>query len=188
MQGQALYTFLKKSLFPLIAFSCAGMALCGLWVSVADAPSRAGIGLLGILTYWILFPLLLVPAGMAARIMIVMEQQMPRLSKCMAVVSAGWVFGMLSLYMTFSLHFAGTTLAGYAFGLFAGIAPWALLTLKDRDNAFFIGVIWTCFILGAVAGYVRMQMGYGFWQTFGILAAMMWTFALIQSRLEKRLT
>ena len=196
MEGQTpprLYRFLKASLTPMLAVNGAGMLLSGGYIVFAGNWYGLWIPLFGFFLSPVIFPLLLRPAAIFARIMYLVQSARPRLGLVIHALSVGWIVFVMAAYAAIVFQFiapqiAGATrIAAIVWAVAASVAPWALLARGDRENVMFTG-----FVLLLQAGCVAAALAHlaapvGAGQRLALVAAVMAAGAAVQAWRESRL-
>lgn len=141
----AISDIVKKSLTPLLYINVVGMAFGGLSLIWTTGFGYAGPGFLGLFMSPLVFPFLLLPAGILTGIMhLMLKSQMKHwMEKVLTVLSLIYLVSVLCGYTVACFYFlAGAPQAPAAvYAVTSSVLPWAIFASKDRDNVFFTGLV-----------------------------------------------
>lgn len=182
---------LMRSLAPLIAISVAGLAGSGAVIVIDGGFPNIWIAFILLFLGPVVFPIILVPAGLLAGLWHIMQANKKRGVRVFAAASIAYLAGLLAV--------TAGVMAGrvdgmpevspvfvWMFVLCGSVAPWAAFTLRDRRNQLMIMLLWmqvlaaSLMIPAYVTGFVG-AVGYG----FGVWCIMLAMLAL-QSLRENR--
>lgn len=164
---------LARSLMPLVAISLAGMLGAGAVVAIAGGISAIWPPFLLLVFGPLLFPLLLVPAGLMAGLWNIMQKNKHWFVRVFAAGSIAWLAALLAFTMAMvawlSTGMPRAVAPGFVwmFVICAGVAPWAVFTLRDRGNLLMVMMLWmqvasALLLLPLLLAGVIGFSGYGF--------------------------
>lgn len=195
MTDGKIKNIVKKSLDPFIWVGGACMAASGIWLLYEGLWQSLAVTTMGFFLSPFIFPLLMIPAGFCAGVMMVTEKQYPRASRVFAVLTFVWFitlmagYPVVSLVSTASAIEAGQVNAAIVWALSAGITPWAFFSTRDRGNVFFTGLVYMSALTGAVifplAAHEKWNLSQLFWSYWLALAVMVGLQALYEKYLFK---
>jgi hypothetical protein len=186
-----LYSRIRAASFPLIVFSCAGMAVAGGFLAWAGFLAMLWPVALALFACTLVFPFLMVPAAMFGSLMqIFTARGQPRVATMMQVLSVGWLIFAMALWgaLVFDLSEPALSAGGLmrVMGLIwcvaGAAAPWAVFARGDRDNIFFTGLV-LMFAGGCLAA---MLLAATFWGWFLVIAGVMAALSAAQALYEGR--
>lgn len=168
-----IQNIVKKSLDPVIWFGGLCMLVSGGWLLYEDQWRSMWMAGMAFVMSPFIFPLLMIPAGFCAGVMMVTEKPFPKASRVFAVLTFVWFITLMSGYPVVSLMATGDAIhAGYklpaiVWALAAGLTPWAFFATRDRGNVFFTGLVFMSAVTGAVlfplAAHEKWDMSRLFW-------------------------
>lgn len=195
MTDGKIKSIVKKSLDPFIWFGGACMAVSGLWLLYGGQWHALALPIMAFIFSPFIFPLLMIPAGFCAGVMMVTEKQFPRASRVFAGLTFVWFVTLMSGYPVVALLSTGDAIdAGYGkaallWALSAGITPWAFFATRDRGNVFFTGLVYMSALAGAVIFPLAAHQAWGlaqiFWSYWLALGVMVSLQALYEKYLFK---
>ncbi len=161
-----------------------------LWYGEMPAVWPAVIGLL---MSPILFPILMLPSAVFAGFSVVVSKRNKTAEKLLLVLSGVYLITLMAAYaMVGFLFVVGLPWPiAIAYGVCAGVTPWAILASKDRGNVFFTGLVLMMALSGIFYGLINVQMSNAGtpvvdpWYKFFIIWALMMVMAGIQLVCEK---
>jgi hypothetical protein len=139
----AFSDIVKKSLTPIIYINVAGMAFGALSLIWMGYFGNAWPGFVGLFASPLVFPFLLLPAGILTGLMAITMKSHPKLEKVLTVISVLYIVTLLSLYTITAFYFlVGTpTIPAAIYAVCSAVLPWAIFAAKDRQNIFFTGLV-----------------------------------------------
>lgn len=139
----AFSDIVQKSLTPIIYINVTGMVFGALSLIWSGNFHNAWPAFAGLLMSPVIFPFLLVPAGILTGIMAITLKTHPKLEKVLTVVSVLYIVTLLSLYTIAAFYFlvGAPTLPAAIYAVCSAVAPWAIFAAKDRQNIFFTGLV-----------------------------------------------
>lgn len=184
---------LVKSLPPLIAISVAGLVGSGAVIVIDGGFPEIWIAFILLFFGPLLFPVILVPAGLLAGLWHIMQANKKRGVRLFAAGSIAYLAGLLAL--------TSGVMAGrvdgmpavspvfiWMFVICGSVAPWAAFTLRDRRNQLMIMLLWMQVISTALMipaytmGFVEAPgFGLGVW---GVMLAMLALQSLRENRAQ----
>ncbi len=191
----AFATLIRKSLTPLIYANLAAVVIAGGWLAAQGYVSHIWPAVIALIFSPLILPLYLFPAAFFAGMMQVVSLAYPRLSKFMALFSTLYMVTAFALYCMGTIYLMYAVmgrepLAAFFFGVAAGVAPFAILAAKDRDNLFFTGLVWMAKLCSlAVMSLVLLKNiapWHGFWIFWCLMAAMVGAQALYEKIFMKK--
>lgn len=191
----AFSTVIRKSLSPLIYANLAAMVIAGGFLAAQGYISAIWPAIIALIFSPLILPLYLFPAAFFAGMMQVVSLAYPRVSKFMALVSTLYMVTAFALYCMGTIYLMTAVMgrepwAAFFFGVTAGIAPFAILAAKDRDNLFFTGLVWMAKICSLVVMALVLLKNiapwHGFWIFWGLMAAMVGAQALYEKIFLKK--
>jgi hypothetical protein len=191
----AFSTVIRKSLSPLIYANLAAMVIAGGFLAAQGYISAIWPAIIALIFSPLILPLYLFPAAFFAGMMQVVSLAYPRVSKFMALVSTLYMVTAFALYCMGTIYLMTAVMgrepwAAFFFGVAAGIAPFAILAAKDRDNLFFTGLVWMAKICSLVVMALVLLKNiapwHGFWIFWGLMAAMVGAQALYEKIFLKK--
>ena len=195
MTDGKIKSIVKKSLDPFIWFGGLCMAVSGIWLLYGGQWHALALPGMAFVLSPFIFPLLMIPAGFCAGVMMVTEKQFPRASKIFAALTFVWFVTLMSGYPVVALLSTGDAIeAGYSrpailWALSAGITPWAFFSTRDRGNVFFTGLVYLSALAGAVIFPLAAHQAWGvakiFWVYWLVLGAAVSLQALYEKYLFK---
>lgn len=180
----------KKSLTPLVAVNTLALVASGGWLISQGFITNLWISLLCCIFSPFLFPVLMIPGAMCAGLMHLFHIAKPGFAKFMGFLSIAYFVALFTLYTMLLVLSLDLVLAtqGWVAGVYAvtvSLAPWSFLALKDRDNLFFIGLVWMAEIAAVSVVTLLLVHHLPFRDATAIFAAIMTLLLLVQSLLEK---
>lgn len=152
-----IQNIVKRSLNPFIAAGAVLMLCSAIWMISAGHWYALWPAALAFILSAVLFPLLMIPAGFCAGVMMVTEKAYPVASRVFAVLSFVWFVTLLSGYTSLSfaiarsyiLTDAAVAVPAVIWALAAAVTPWAFFATRDRDSVFFTGLVYMTALVGA---------------------------------------
>ncbi len=185
-----IQNIIKKSLDPFIWFGGLCMVGSGGWLLYVDQWRAMWPAGMAFVASPFIFPLLMIPAGFCAGVMMVTQHQFPRASRVFAVLTFGWFVTLMTGYPVVSLAFAadavqaGYLVPGVIWALAAAITPWAFFSTRDRGNVFFTGLVYMSALVGAIifplAAHEKWSLSQIFYTYWLVLAALVGAEALYE--------
>ncbi len=191
----AFASLIRKSLTPLIYANLAAMVIAGGWLAAQGYISSIWPAIIALIFSPLILPLYLFPAAFFAGMMQVVSLAYPRVSKFMALVSTLYMITAFAMYAMGTIYLMygvmeREPLAAFFFGVAAGVAPFAILAAKDRDNLFFTGLVWMEKLCAVVVMLLALLKGiapwHGFWIFWCLMAAMVGAQALYEKIFMKK--
>lgn len=192
----AFSTVIRKSLSPLIYANLAAMVIAGGFLAAQGYISAIWPAIIALIFSPLILPLYLFPAAFFAGMMQVVSLAYPRVSKFMALVSTLYMVTAFALYCMGTIYLMYSvrgieSVAAFFFGVSAGIAPFAILAAKDRDNLFFTGLVWmaqicSIVVMTLVLVFISIAPWQNFWIFWCLMAAMVGAQALYEKIFLKK--
>src|SRR6218665_2339129 len=169
-----LKKIIKRSLDPVIWVGGLCMAISAFWLLYADYWRELIPAGMAFVFSPIIFPLMMIPAGFCAGVMMATEKMFPRASRVFAVLTFVWFVTLLSGYPVVSLMLmsdaihAGLVTPAIIWALSAALTPWAFFSTRDRDNVFFTGLVYMSVLVGAILFPLAAHEKWGAAQLFWV--------------------
>jgi len=148
----------KQGLNPFIAAGIVAVVCSGFWLIGAGHWYALWPAAMAFVASAILFPIMMIPAGFCAGVMMVTEKKYPYVSRFFAALSFMWFVTLLAGYTTWSFGMvmpyirgdAEVLVPGVVWGIAAGLTPWALFATRDRETVFFTGLVYMAALVAVV--------------------------------------
>lgn len=148
----------KQGLNPFIAAGIVSVVCSGFWLIGAGHWYALWPAAMAFVASAILFPIMMIPAGFCAGVMMVTEKKYPYVSRFFAALSFMWFVTLLAGYTTWSFGMvmpyirgdAEVLVPGVVWGIAAGLTPWALFATRDRETVFFTGLVYMAALVAVV--------------------------------------
>lgn len=188
---KAKLPLLSRSLTPLVILGTGGMLASAAVVAVAGGIAYVWPAFLLLVLGPLLFPLLLLPAGLMAGLWHIMQANRKWFVRVFAAGSIAYIAALLSFTVAF-MAWQATRMPAMAsqsfvwmFVITAGVAPWAVFCLRDRGNQLVIMMLWmqvaaALLLLPLLVVGMLGVSGYGF-SVWGLIIVML----LVQNLREK---
>ncbi|MFN7114498.1 MAG: hypothetical protein ACK4PK_09120 [Alphaproteobacteria bacterium] len=146
-----VHNLVKKSLNPFLGVGAVCMVCSGVWLITAGHWYVLWIASLAFIFSALIFPLMMLPAGFCAGMMMATERMnYPRASRIFQTLSftwlvmlmAGYTTGMFSVAQGYIMMDETITLPAVIWSIAASVTPWAFFATRDRDSVFFTGLIY----------------------------------------------
>lgn len=148
------------------------MVLSGSFIAYHNMLSAVWPAFLALVLSPLVFPFAMLPAGIFAGIMRVVEKSHPRTSKGMMAASVVYLAALFSAYAALAFMLAPSDRGDVpdsvfaVFAVAAAAAPWALFAARDRANLFFTGLVYMQIaasiltaVLSGVEGFLTPFLG-----------------------------
>lgn len=179
-----LQNLVKKALDPFIWMGAAAMAASGLWLLLEGHWFSLWPAAMAFILSPILFPLLMIPAGFCAGVMLVTEKPFPRAARVFIALTFVWFVTLMAGYtfasflLVHELAVGDTLIPALVWALSASVTPWAFFATRDRGNVFFTGLVFMTALVGAVLlplaalyGLSGKQLFWSLWLVLGALVS-----------------
>lgn len=182
-----IQNIVKKSLNPFIGVGAVCMICSGIWFITAGQWYALWPASMAFIFSAIIFPLLMIPAGFSAGLMMATKTMYPRASLVFSVLGFVWFFTLMAGYTTLSFSFVRgyinidpeLTVPAVIWAIAAAVTPWAFFATRDRESIFFTGLIYmtalvatVLFPLSLVYALGMSQVFWLFWLTLGALVGL----------------
>ncbi len=186
----AFTDIVKKSLTPLLYINMAAMGFSGLSLVWWGFLGSAGPGFIGLFTSPIVFPLLLLPAAiLSGMLRLAMNSQVhPAIEKGLTFLSVIYLVSVLSGYTVMCFYFlvGAPEIPAATYAVSSAVLPWLIFASKDRENAFFTGLVImmqiSALLLVALNVILRLD---DFERKFWIIWGIMMTCVGVEAMVEK---
>lgn len=164
-----------KSLTPLIYINGALMLGSGALLFTENTWMSMLLPVFMIMTGSLVFPIVLMPAGIFLNLMQLTAAQRPLLSRGFMLTAMGYFIGIMSLYAFLVFHLSSGWLAtpewlpGMVWIVSASVMAFAVFATGDRTNVFFITLVIFLELGVTVAMLLRGEYGV-FWVTASVMA------------------
>lgn len=189
----AIKNLVKKSLNPFIAAGIVCVVCSGFWLIGAGHWYALWPAVMAFVASPILFPLLMIPAGFCAGVMMATEKKYPYASRLFAALSFMWFVTLMAGYTAWSfavvlpyiINDAEMLVPGVVWGIAAGLTPWALFATRDRETVFFTGLVYMAAVVAAVLFPLSLSYALGTMQIFWFYWLALGVMVGLQSLYEK---
>lgn len=193
-----IQNIVKKSLNPFLGVGAVCMLCSGVWLITAGHWYVLWTASLAFIFSAIVFPLLMLPAGFCAGMMMATEKMnYPRASRIFQVLSftwlvmlmAGYTTGIFSIAQGYLIMDTSITVPVVIWSIAASVTPWAFFATRDRDSIFFSGLIYMTAAVAAVLFPLALVQGWDmvtlFWLFCLVLGAMVGVQAICEKIFHK---
>ncbi len=168
------------------------MVISGVWLTTQGYIFAVWPAVLVLLFSPFVFPVLILPAAMCAGIMHLFGQAKPWLGKIMAVLSVGYLVFAFTFYSMLLFRMMAepigshtNLIAGMVYGVAAGLAPWTILAVKDRDNLFFTGLVLMAEVTSIIVMVAAVLLQMNFWPSAFAFWGILTGFVMLQALYER---
>jgi hypothetical protein len=189
-----IHNLVKKSLNPFLGVGAVCMVCSGVWLISAGHWYVLWTASLAFIFSAIVFPLLMLPAGFCAGMMMATEKMnYPRTSRIFQTLSftwlvmlmAGYTTGILTVAQGYIMMDTSITLPAIIWSIAASVTPWAFFATRDRDSVFFTGLIYMTAGVAAVLFPLALAQGWAMMSLFWIFCLVLGSLVGLQALYEK---
>ncbi|MDP2205727.1 MAG: hypothetical protein Q8K65_05415, partial [Alphaproteobacteria bacterium] len=189
-----IHNLVKKSLNPFLGVGAVCMACSGVWLITAGHWYVLWTASLAFIFSALIFPLLMLPAGFCAGMMMATEKMnYPRASRIFQTLSFTWLVMLMAGYTTIIFAVAqgyimmdsSIVLPAVIWSIAASVTPWAFFATRDRDSVFFTGLIYMTALVAAVLFPLALAQGWAMMTLFWLFCLVLGAAVGVQALYEK---
>lgn len=189
-----IHNIVKKSLNPFLGVGAVCMVCSGIWLITAGHWYVLWTASLAFIFSAIVFPLLMLPAGFCAGMMMATERMnYPRTSRIFQTLSFTWLVMLMAGYTTgiftiaqgYIMMDTSIALPAVIWSIAASVTPWAFFATRDRDSVFFTGLIYMTALVAAVLFPFALKQAWDMMTLFWLFCLVLGSMVGLQALYEK---